>query len=136
MNNGSIWRDAEVTYPDWKGTAQLDQRRTTTSIEEMIGLDRHAWMVVGLDIRGGKSGQNLHVVAIDRKDVPEGGDVLPRIAEANGGEIPVTEFLVHGVDPYAVLHAVTHMFELRLRLARSVGIPIRVVRQSDVPERP
>lgn len=134
MENGFIWRDAEVTYPDWKGTAQLDQRRTARGIEEIIGLDRDAWMIVGIDIGGGESGQDLHVVAIDRNDVPEGGDVLPRIAEANGGEIPVTEFLVHNVNPYEVLRAVTHMFELRLRLARTVGIPMRVTRQADVPE--
>lgn len=132
MDANFIWRDAEVTYPDWKGTTQLDQRMTSEGIEELVGLDREAWMVVGFAIGGGESGQDLRVVAVSRDDVPEGGDVLPRIAEENGGEIPVTEFLVHGVDPYAVLRAVTHVFELRMRLNRSVGIPMRVVQQSDV----
>lgn len=132
MEADFIWRDAEVTYPDWKGTAQLDQRMTAAGVEELVGLDRDDWMVVGIDIGGGESGQELRVIAVARKDVPSGGDVLPRIADANDGEIPVTEFLVHGVDPYAVLRAMTHVFELRLRLNRTVGIPMRVLHRSDV----
>lgn len=134
MENGFIWRDAEVTYPDWIGTAQLDQRATAAGVEEVVGLDRDEWMVIGLDIGGGEHAHHLRVVAVHRDDVPEGGDVLPRIAEANGGEIPVTEFLIHNVDPYAALRAVTHQFELRLRTRGTRDLPIRVIRQSDVPE--
>jgi hypothetical protein len=134
MDNGFIWRDAEVTYPDWKGTAQLDQRMTSAGIEEVVGLDRDEWMVIGIDIGGGELDHDLRVVAVHREIVPDGGGVLPRIADANGGEIPVTEFLIHDVDPYAVLRAITHVFELRLRLRGADGLPIRVVGQSDVPE--
>jgi len=92
-------------------------------------------MVVGFDIGGGEIGQDLRVAAVSRNDVPEGGDVLPRIAEANGGEIPVTEFLVHGVDPYVVLRPMTHVFELRMRLNPTVGIPMRFVQRCDVAAR-
>lgn len=132
--DGYIWGDAEVTYPDWVGTAQLDERKTI-KFNETIGLDEN-WFIVGLDLGGGEHGHDLRVLAIHHDDVPSGGDVLPRIAEANGGEIPATEFLIHDVDPYDVLKKVTHMFELRLRLSRSQGIPIRVRQRGDVPEQP
>lgn len=127
-----IWGDAEVTYPDWVGTAQLDERKTI-DFNETIGLDR-SWFIIGLNLGGGEMDHDLRVVAVHRDDVPEGGDVLPRIAEANGGEIPATEFLIHDVDPYKILKAVTHMFELKLRLARTDGIPIRIRGLGDVPE--
>jgi hypothetical protein len=26
--DGELWGDARVTFPDWKGTAQLDERKT------------------------------------------------------------------------------------------------------------
>lgn len=134
MEADFIWRDAEVTYPDWNGTAQLDQRRTGDLFEDIIGLDPDEWMIVGIDIGGGETRHELRVVAVNRADIPEGGDVHPRIAAANGGEIPVTEFLVHNVDPYEVLRKITHMFELRLRTRGTRDFPLRVVRLADVPE--
>lgn len=132
MDEDSIWGPASVTYPDWNGTAQLDQRRTTAGIEEQVGLDPERWMVVGLDIGGGELSHALHVVAIDRALVPEGGDVLPKIASSNGGNLPVTEFRVSGVDPYDLLRAVTHQFELRMRLRGTRELPIQVVTRADV----
>ncbi|MGO0578252.1 hypothetical protein [Ornithinimicrobium panacihumi] len=118
MADGFIWGDASVTYPDWVGTAQLDERKTAAQVEEVVGLDHKEWLVIGLDLGGGEDGgHELRVVAVHRDNVPEGGDVLPRIAAANNGEIPVTEFLIHDKDPYEVLQAITHSFELRLRLS-------------------
>ncbi|WP_243226698.1 hypothetical protein [Microbacterium sp. CIAB417] len=134
MENGFIWRDAAVTYADWEGTAQLDQRLTGPGIEETVGLNRDEWMVIGIDIGGGELEHDLRVIAVHRDRIPDGGGVLPRIAEANEGEIPATEFLIHDVDPYAVLQAITHVFELRMRLSGASGLPIRVIEQSDVPE--
>jgi hypothetical protein len=29
MDDGEIWGEASVSFPDWKGTAQLDERMTT-----------------------------------------------------------------------------------------------------------
>lgn len=43
--DGTLWRDAEVTYPDWNGTAQLDQRMTPASLEQVVGLDRDEWHI-------------------------------------------------------------------------------------------
>lgn len=131
-SDGFIWRDAEVTYPDWKGTAQLDQRITAPGIAEVVGLDPKRWFVVGFDMGGGETRHDLHVIAVDRSKV--GDDSLSQIAEANGGEIPVTDFLIHDVDPYEVLRKITHVFELRMRVRAASDIPIRVVGLSDVPE--
>ena len=55
------------------------------------------------------------------------------IAANNNGEIPVKEFLVHDVDPYDVLKAITHVLDLRLRLSSSNAFPIRVVERGDIP---
>lgn len=133
---GFAWGDATVTYPDWSGGAQLDERMAGTSpgLEAAVGLDPDEWLVCGIDIGGGESSHDLRVVAVHRDNVPEGGDVFPRIAETNGGEIPVTEFLIHDVDPYEVLRSVTHVFEMRLRSRGTRDLPIRVMTQSDVPE--
>ncbi|WP_203135341.1 hypothetical protein [Microbacterium sp. JZ31] len=134
MSDGFIWRDAEVTYPDWNGTAQLDEKMTGKTPEHVVGLDPDEWSVIGFDIGGGETRHELHVIAVHREDMLDGGDVYPRIAEANGGEIPATEFLVHDVDPYEFLRAITHMFELRMRVRGTRDFPIRIVRQSDIPE--
>lgn len=131
---GFMWSDARVTYPDLVGTAQLDERKTAPPVEQVVGLDPEQWTVVGLDIGGGEGAHELRVVAVAATDMPEGSDVFPRIADANGGEIPVTEFLIHDVDPYEVLRGITHQFELRLRVRGTRDLPIRVVQQSDVPE--
>ncbi len=127
-----IWGDAEVTYDDWHGTAQLDQRMGV-SLNELVGIDEESWYIVGIRLGGGEHSHDLHVVAVDRNIVPEGGDVLPKIAAANGGEIPVTDFLIHNVDPYQILKAIAHSLDIKLRLARSVDFPIRVQALSDSP---
>lgn len=127
------WRSASVSHPDWSGTAQLDQRMTTAGIEERVGLDPNKWTVVGIDIGGRERGQHLRVVAVDHNVFPAGSDVFPRIAASNGGVIPATEFLVHDLDPYDLLKAVTHFFELRLRHRGTRDFPIRVIAQDDSP---
>jgi hypothetical protein len=129
-----IWGDAEVTYPDWTGTAQLDRRMTAPSLGEVVGLDREEWLLVGFDIGGGEHLHHLRVVAVRRNGIPAGSDVLPRIAAANDGEIPATEFWVHNVDPYEVLRAITHQFELRMRISTAREFPIRIVAQRDLPD--
>lgn len=128
-----IWGDAEVMYPDWQGTLQLDERMTGTQLPELVGLDSDKWIIVGLDIGGGEHQHDLHVLAIDRDISPEGGNVYPRIAEANGGELPVTDFLIHNVDPYEILQAITHMLDLKIRVRGTIGTPIRVTALGDVP---
>lgn len=149
MTDGFLWRDAKVTYPDMSGTAQLDERQTSrvraprhhpltglqpAQIEEVVGLDSTKWSVIGLDIGGGEHDHELRVVAVHSDLVPDGGDVWPKVAASNNGEIPATEFLVHNVDPYEVLKAITHVFEMRLRVRGCRDLPIRIMAQSDLPE--
>jgi hypothetical protein len=136
MTDGFVWDEASVSYPDWSGNAQLDQRRTSAGLEEIVGLDPEIWMAIGLDIGGGESSHELRVVAVHRDLFTAEGDVFPKIAAAYGGEIPATEFLIHDVDPYEVLRAVTHVFEMRLRRRGCRDLPIRVMSRSDVPEQP
>jgi hypothetical protein len=120
-----IWGDASVTYPDWVGTAQLDQRMTTWTIEQMLGDRLDGWMVIGIDIGGGEHDHELHVIAVPEDSLPEG---------RNNGEIQATDFLVHDWNPYEFLKAITHVFELRLHRRPIADIPIRVVSLADIPQ--
>ena len=129
-----IWGDASVTYPDWVGTAQLDQRMTTWTIEQMLGDRLDGWMVIGIDIGGGEHEHELRVIAVPKDSLSEGGGVLPEYASRSGGEIPAASFLVHDFNPYDFLKAITHMFELRLRVQSIADIPVRVVSLDDIPE--
>lgn len=52
VTDGFLWGDAEVTYPDWNGTAQLDERMTGVHLNDLVGLDSGEWMIIGLDIGG------------------------------------------------------------------------------------
>lgn len=129
-----VWREAEVSYPDFKGTAQLDKKMTGTSGFAVAGIDPDRWLVIGLDIGGGEDDHELRVVAIDQGIVPEGqGDVLNYLNEKHG-HIPVTEILLHDVDPYEVLKSITHSFELRLRSRNAVGKTIKVTALGDIPQ--
>jgi len=135
MDDGFIWRAAEVTSPDWIGTAQLNQRRSA-DLAQLAGLDSEKWLVVGFDIRSGEHGHDLRVVAMHRDLMPEAADVFPNIAAEHGGHIPATEFVVHDVEPYEVLQAITHKFELRMRARGTRDLPIRIVAQLEGPEQP
>lgn len=133
--DGYIWGDAEVTYPDFAGNAQLDHRITGRSINEIIGLSDD-WLVIGLDMGGGEHSHELQVVAVPKDAMPSGGDVLPGMAGNSGGEIQATMFRVHDVDPYDVLRQITHVFEMRLRVRGARDFPIRIMAHGDVPEQP
>jgi len=51
----------------------------------------------------------------------------------NGAELEVTEFLVHKVDPLAILQQMTHMFELSMRIRGLGDQRVRVRALSDLP---
>lgn len=134
MTEGYLWGAAQVTYPDWVGTAQLDEKLTEPTIRDAIDLDQDEWVIIGLDIGGGEHSHSLRVVAVHRDLIDDGGTSWAAVAAANNGEIPATEFLIHDVDPYDVLKAITHVFEMRLRVAGIRDYRIRIMSQSDVPE--
>lgn len=125
-----LWRDAEVAFPDWIGGAQLDQRITgeNASFERVVGLDPDEWMILGVEISWGEveyGPHELHVVAARRVEL---GEV--------GGEIPVTDFLIHDADPIQVLRTISHVFKMRLRRSGYGERPLRRVERADVPEQP
>lgn len=122
-----IWRDAEVTYPDWSGTAQLDERKTNTeTIDQRLGLSENEH-VVGLDIGGGESHQSLHVIVAQ-------WEAIKALKDGETDELEVTDYLVHDVDPFEFLRSITHMFELRMSIRIAQGKTIRVTKRSDIPE--
>src|SRR5215207_8906007 len=135
MDDGFLWRNAEVGSADWSGTAQLRQRRST-DLAEIAGLDSQKWLIIGFEISSGEHRHDLRVVAVDRRLIPEAADVLPRIAAEHGGQIPTTEFLVHDVEPYDVLEGIGHGFELRMRVRGTRDLPIRITSRREGPEQP
>lgn len=129
--------DASVSYTDWTGTAALDQRMTTKGLEEFVGLDPDEWTIVAFEIGGGEYEHGRHrldVYAVAREHITASSDVFPQVAADHGGEIPVTQFLVHDVDPYEILRRMTHQLEIQFRTRGSRELPIRVVALGDVPE--
>ncbi|WIX76925.1 hypothetical protein QRX50_36715 [Amycolatopsis carbonis] len=60
-----IWGEASIPFPDWKGTAQLDERMTVPweGLARTVGLDHEQWQVVGFSIGGGEHGYDLRVYA-------------------------------------------------------------------------
>lgn len=128
------WGDAAVGRDKWRGTVQLDDRATRPTINDVVGLPANKWMIIGIDISGKEHGDRLQVIAVPGSRVPDGSDVLPRIADANGGEIHATKFLIHDVNPYDVLRAITHDLSFRLRLRGTRNIPIRITELGDAPE--
>ncbi len=66
--DGELWGDARVTFSDWKGTAQLDERKTVPwqGLAGTVGLDADKWQVVGFSIGAGEHGFNLRIAAAPR----------------------------------------------------------------------
>lgn len=126
--DGYVWGEASVPFPDWKGTAQLDERMTLPweGLAKAVGLDSDQWQLVGFDIGGGEDGYDLRVVATPV-------DVWAKVKLDDDAEIEVTEFLVHGVDPLAILRQMTHVFELKMHLRVLDGRQVRVRASSDLP---
>lgn len=126
--------DSAAVYPRWTGTAQFDQKLDGISNEEHVGIDQDQWMIVSAEIGGGEHEHRLRVLAVHRSQIPEGDDVFALIAEANGGVIPVTEFLAHDVDAYDLLRSTSHIFKLHLRRQETGNLPLNVVAHFDSPQ--
>lgn len=127
-----VWRDAEVTYPDYKGNAQLDFKKSTRLAD--FGIDEDKWLLIGFDLGGGEHSQEARVVLLDsallaEENVNNVGELAEKL-----GYVPATEFLLHDVDPYELLKSISHMFEMRLRLRALEGHEIRITELSDIPE--
>ena len=129
----SITIPEEVASHLWRGVARLELRRTELSLEESVGLTPADWKIVGMDLGGGECDHGLRVMAVHRSDIPAGDSALDQLVDINGGSIPVTEFLIHDVNPYDFLLSITKIFGLHLRINQFATLPLRVVMHADSP---
>lgn len=123
------WGPAKVTYPDWQGTFQIDEKLTGyDSIYTLTGIDPNLWWIVGFDWGAGESGvHEPHAIV-----VPAHTDIEAEVAEH--GYLPATDLLLHEVDAYSLFLRTVHVSEFRVRSRAIVGTPVRIVRLGDVPE--
>lgn len=122
------WGEARVTYPDWVGTLQLDQKLTgPVDIYDLTGVDRDEWQIIGLDFGGGESGMfEPHVIAVRKSEL--GGRHISDVSDIRAADIQV-----HGVEPFELLQQITHMLDMRLRIRSVRGATITITELLDVP---
>lgn len=83
---------ASVQYGDWSGTVSLDSPDDHEELYRIAGVDPDTWKICGIDIFGGAGmGIRASVLAV-RRDLIDKFDDWARVAQENGGAIPVTEF--------------------------------------------
>jgi hypothetical protein len=122
------WGYAEVGFPDWKGTAQLDEKMTgTESIYDYTGVDEDEFMIIGLDFGGGESGmQDLHVIAV-RKVELDGRHI------ADVADLRAVDIQVHDVDGWEVVKKMTHYLDVRFRRRAVENATITITELLDSP---
>lgn len=123
------WTEARVTYPDWQGTFQIDEKRTgPDSLYTLTGVDRDAWTIIGLDWGAGERGPHeMHVIA-----VPRGADITAQV-EAQG-YIEATDLQIHDLDPFDIIQRVIHLADFRARTRGVTDLPIKIGALGDIPE--
>ncbi|MBO3663118.1 hypothetical protein [Microbacterium stercoris] len=135
VETDELVRPASVQYGDFKGTAAADTHGGGSSeLIDLIGLDRDRFWVVGIDFWGAdlETGR-LEVFAIDR-DTTGIADHAALVAyEAQHGEVPVTNFLVHGMSIAQILKVGLKRLHVQL-LSRSLpeGTQLRVTVRDDL----
>lgn len=122
------WGHATVTYPDWVGTLQLDQKLTgPVDIYDLTGVDRDEWLIIGLDFGGGETGMHTpHVIAVRKSELAE----RPIYETSN---IRAADIQIHGVEPFELLQRITHLLDMRLRVRSVRDATITITELLDVP---
>lgn len=123
-----VWGPANVLFPDWKGSVQLDYRMTGPwDLYDAIGLDKENWVLVGLSIHSGEDGsRSMNVYATPY-------DAWHKEKKDATVDLEVTEFYVHDVDPFEILERMTHVFDLRMRLRYLEERRFVIRSRSDLP---
>jgi hypothetical protein len=123
------WGHASVSFPDWIGTAQLDQKMTgPADVYDLTGIDRDEWLIVGLDIGGGESGMdNLHVIAVRESELR--GRHIANVSEVRAANIQIH----NGVDPFELLRRMTHVLDMRFRIRAVKDATITITELLDEP---
>jgi hypothetical protein len=122
------WGHAEVSYPDWHGTAQLDHKLTgQEDIYDWTGIDREEFVIIGLDFGAGETGAfNPHVIAVRRDELGE-----TKLYEQS--EIRAVDIQVHDVDPFELLLKMTHILDMRFRTRGVKDANITITDRLDSP---
>ncbi|CAM5737143.1 hypothetical protein MAUB1S_01796 [Mycolicibacterium aubagnense] len=122
------WTHAEVGYPDWIGTAQLDEKMTgPTDIYDYTGIDREEWQIIGLDFGGGETGMHdPHVIAVRTSELA--GRHVAEMPTINAADIQV-----HGLDPFELLKKMAHLLDMRFRTRATEGATITITELLDSP---
>lgn len=122
------WGHAEVSYPDWIGTAQLDEKMTgPVGVYELTGIDEDEFQIIGLDFGGGESGMHpLHVIAVRKSEL---GD--RHVSDVP--DIRAVDIQVHGVDPFDLLRQMTHLLDMRFRTRATKDATITITERLDSP---
>lgn len=124
------WGFAEVSYPDWSGTAQLDQKMTgSVDVYSLTGIDPDEWQIIGLDFGAGESGMhNLHVIAVRASDWS---------ADMDMSDVRAADIQIHnGVDPFDLLRQMTHLLDMRFRIRAVADAKITITEHLDEPPQP
>lgn len=123
------WGPAEVTYPDWQGTFQIDEKLTgQESIYTWTGIDQDEWWIVGFDWGAGETGPHEpHAIV-----VPAGTNIEAEVERH--GYLPARDLLLHDVEAGDLLLKAVHVCEFRVRSQAIVDTPVRIVALGDVPE--
>lgn len=122
------WGYAKVTYPDWVGTAQLDQKLTgPVDIYDLTGVDRDEWLIIGLDFGGGETGMHApHVIAVRQSELAE----RPIYDMA---DIRAADIQIHHLEPFELLQRITHLLDMRFRIRSVRDATITITELLDVP---
>lgn len=122
-DDGYVWGEASVSYPDWQGTMQVDERKTIPwDLYDYTKIDADNWTIIGLDWGAAESG----VLSMDAIVVP---------VNSNGDrEVLATSIRLHDVDPFDLLVRMAHVADFRLRVREVVSHEIRIINHLDIPE--
>lgn len=123
------WGHASVTFPDWVGTAQLDQKMTgPVNLYDLTGIDSDEWQIIGLDFGAGERGRHTpHVIAVPREEW--GGSPPSDLDEVNAAKISIH----NGIDPFDLLQQITHLLDMRFRLRVVKDSTITITQHLDEP---
>lgn len=117
------WGPAEVMHPDWKGTAQIEEKLTgDESIYTISGVDRNEWTIIGIDLNGGESGFHSPRIV-----------VVPRGSDLDSGRIEAKMIRLHEVTTFDLLSRIIHLFGMTLRTRRVESAEIVITSVGDIP---
>ena len=112
-----------MTYPDWRGTAQIDEKYTgDESIYTIAGVDQDEWTIIGLDLGGGERGFHKPEIIV----VPSGTDL-------DSGRIEAKLIRLHDVEMFDLLRGMINVFSLKFRTRRVESAEIVITGFGNIP---